>query len=227
MLRILIRHIEGHLGSLNITPLNPVYYQTVRWRRKPRWLPVAKSKMFRVPVKKKIPLEEQEELKRLFNNYRTEMKSIRAFFAEQIQDATSESALDAAEEYDEEYKKCIELNEKWNAEVKLLREETLAKEKEAEIEEILNSIEETRIKMQERQQYIENIVRLEKEKSKSYITAENIDEALDKALENPVDYNFAVDLKGNVYYGRNNKPPKVSSPPTDEVKEITAAAINT
>ena len=47
-----------------------------RWR-KGRWLPVAPSKKFRIPPRQpKIP-EELEELKRLHNNYRMEMKALR------------------------------------------------------------------------------------------------------------------------------------------------------
>lgn len=42
----------------------------VRWRRKPRWLPVAKSKLFRVPERKKQSAEEKSELLRLHNNYK-------------------------------------------------------------------------------------------------------------------------------------------------------------
>jgi hypothetical protein len=50
--------------------INPLVVTSVRWRRKPRWLPVAKSKMFRVPERKIIPEDEKLEFKRLFNNYR-------------------------------------------------------------------------------------------------------------------------------------------------------------
>lgn len=49
---------------------NPVCVQSVRWRRKPRWLPVAKSKMFRVPERHQLPAEEVKEWLRLNNNYR-------------------------------------------------------------------------------------------------------------------------------------------------------------
>lgn len=50
--------------------------QCVRWKRKPIWLPTAKSKIFRVPERPVIPIEDYCELKRLFNNYRTIMKSL-------------------------------------------------------------------------------------------------------------------------------------------------------
>lgn len=46
------------------------HVQAIRWRRKPRWYPVAKSKMFRVPERKPQDLAEKAELQRLYNNYR-------------------------------------------------------------------------------------------------------------------------------------------------------------
>lgn len=42
----------------------------VRWRRKPRWLPVAKSKLFRIPEKKPQTEDEKLELLRLHNHYK-------------------------------------------------------------------------------------------------------------------------------------------------------------
>lgn len=44
--------------------------------RKPFWLPVAKSKMFRFHIKPVIPKDEQVELERLIRVYRTHMKSL-------------------------------------------------------------------------------------------------------------------------------------------------------
>jgi len=49
---------------------NSFALEFVRWRRKPRWLPVAKSKMFRVPERKKQTEEERTELMRLHNQYK-------------------------------------------------------------------------------------------------------------------------------------------------------------
>lgn len=46
------------------------------------------------------------------------------------------------------------------------------------------------------------------ERSKSYITKENLDAAIDHALANPVDHNFAIDLQGNIYRGRDAGPSK-------------------
>ena len=56
---------------------NSIYHQIVRWRGKPKWLPMAKSKVFRIPVRKHVPKDEELEVLKLFNIYRTNMASIR------------------------------------------------------------------------------------------------------------------------------------------------------
>lgn len=48
---------------------NPLSVQSVRWR-KPLWLGTAKSKLFRVPPRRKQDPEERAELFRLSSNYK-------------------------------------------------------------------------------------------------------------------------------------------------------------
>lgn len=71
MFRAALSNIGVHLSqNINNISNNPVCVQCVRWRRKPRWLPVAKSKLYRVPERKRGPEEEYTELLRLHNTYR-------------------------------------------------------------------------------------------------------------------------------------------------------------
>lgn len=60
----------GATASVYNVSANPACVQCVRWRRKPRWIPTAKSKMFRVPERKPEDPEERAELMRLHNNYK-------------------------------------------------------------------------------------------------------------------------------------------------------------
>lgn len=62
--------------ELRITDSNTVSYECVRWHRKPRWVPIAKSKLFKIPDRKRLPPDEREEFRRLHNNYRAHMRSI-------------------------------------------------------------------------------------------------------------------------------------------------------
>lgn len=70
MLRLYNPILFQYLNVGKKTIGNSCGLEFVRWRRKPRWLPVAKSKMFRVPQRKPQSLEEKNELLRLHNNYR-------------------------------------------------------------------------------------------------------------------------------------------------------------
>jgi small subunit ribosomal protein S26 len=110
-------------------------YQTVRWRRKPLWMPTAKSKLFRIPVKPVIPVEEKEEIKRLYNNYRTAMKSIRRFLTHKhsvlLQAKADTEALHRA--FEEDLARCNTINDQWNEELRVIREERVAKQLEKDI----------------------------------------------------------------------------------------------
>lgn len=55
------------------------------------------------------------------------------------------------------------------------------------------------------------------ELSSTFITPETLEQAIDHAIANPTDYNFAIDLKGNKYEGRDTP----AIPSTEE--RMTAA----
>ena len=46
--------------------------------RKPRWAPIAPTKLFYVPEHKERNVEESEELKKRYANYRTYMRAFRS-----------------------------------------------------------------------------------------------------------------------------------------------------
>ncbi|XP_049964352.1 probable 28S ribosomal protein S26, mitochondrial [Schistocerca serialis cubense] len=186
-----------------------VQYESIRMaRRKPRHLPMAKSKMFRVPERKRLPEEENSELLRLHNNYKTYVKSIRAFLKQELEKSASasEQAQEELRREREQHVLCMKENDAWNVEVAKLRAVRLAKQELAEKEAILDAIIKHEQQEKEYLEKVEDIVSKEKERSKHYITPENIDEAIEKALDNEVDYNFSLDVDGTVYHGRMTKP---------------------
>uniref|UniRef100_D3TRB7 Small ribosomal subunit protein mS26 n=1 Tax=Glossina morsitans morsitans TaxID=37546 RepID=D3TRB7_GLOMM len=210
MLRLYNPILFQYLNVGNKTVGNSCGLEFVRWRRKPRWLPVAKSKMFRIPQRKPQSLEEKNELLRLHNNYRTQMRSIRLYLREENQRIAETTTMDhialTPQQEEEEFNRCLQENEKWNNEINKIRELRLAKEREetkAYVQEKLRLAEE---REEELMQRIESLVKKEKELSKTFITHEKLDEAIEHALANPVDYNFALDLQGNIYRGRSNVP---------------------
>ncbi|KAM7358244.1 mitochondrial ribosomal protein S26 [Cochliomyia hominivorax] len=186
----------------------------VRWRRKPRWLPTAKSKMFRVPERKEQSPEEKAELLRLHNNYKTQLRSVRQYLREENQrlDETSSAGhfVLTAEQEEAEFQRCLRENEKWNQEIALIREQRLAREREEKAKYVEERLRLAREREEERMEKIEALVKKEKELSKTFITRENLELAIEQALANPVDYNFSIDLHGNIYRGRTNTPGNTS-----------------
>lgn len=132
----------------------PNFIQCAGAHRKPRWVPIAKSKIYRIPKRPVITEEERLELLRINNNYKTQMRAIRRFYFEDMikerssrESATSEMSqrLEA-----EEWARCLELNEKWNAKVALEREERRKKEIAAMEEYALSRMEKSDIALREK-----------------------------------------------------------------------------
>ncbi|XP_060517713.1 small ribosomal subunit protein mS26 [Cylas formicarius] len=182
-------------------------FQPVRWR-KPIWLGTAKSKLFRVPKRPVIPDDESEELKRLNNKYRTEVKSLRQYLTRKYQSLseTNEDPQIQQQVFAEDFARCKEINEKWNAEIKILREKRAASQLEADLAFAKERISHEMLKQEKLTEVVEELVRKEKEISKTFITPENIDAAIEIALENEVDYNFAINAAGEKIMGREGKP---------------------
>ncbi|XP_055905043.1 probable 28S ribosomal protein S26, mitochondrial [Eupeodes corollae] len=201
----------------------------VRWRRKPRWLPVAKSKVFRIPEKKPQSMDEKLELLRLHNHYKTQMRSMRMYLREESQRIRETSTADhlvmSVEEEEAEFQRCLNLNKEWNDQIAAERNLRLEKENAAKREYIKERLELAKEREEDRLQRIEEIVRKEKEASKTFITRENIDQAIETALANPLDFNFSIDLRGNLYHGRTTVP---GGPPDQKQPqpELLAAAAN-
>ncbi|XP_041982621.1 probable 28S ribosomal protein S26, mitochondrial [Aricia agestis] len=185
----------------------PVIIQSAEAHRKPRWLPVAKSKIYRIPKRPSVSEEERLELLRINNNYKTQMRAIRRFYHEDMilekssRDSASSELSQRLEA--EEWERCVQLNEQWNQQVAADREVRRQEELAAMEEYALARMEEKDRKLREEIAKASEEIRREKERSSTYITPENLEEAIDRALANPTDYNYAIDLKGNMYPGRD------------------------
>jgi len=179
-----------------------VNVQLVRWT-KPRWVPRAKSKMFLIRRRPDLPSDENEEIRRLFRNYKTSMNSIRRYIeAQYAANVTSDEVLERhAREEEEDWQQRMELNRQWNETIAMKRQEKLAALYEEENKRILEEVGRGQIEYEQKVAEIDGIIRREKELSKSYITAENIDEEIEKCLNNIESMNYAIDLQGNRYYG--------------------------
>lgn len=133
------------------------------------------------------------------------MKAIRSFLREEVMQAklpsTTSVLLKSPEQIQAEFDEALKINDEWNAEcakVRAVRIESQMKEQEQYVFERLavkeERDEELRLKVRE-------AIELQKLESKNFITEENIDEAIERALTDVVDYNFALDLDGNMIKG--------------------------
>lgn len=178
-------------------------YTTVRHHRKPRWLGTAKSKLFRVPERRQQIADEVAELKRLHNNYHTQMKAVRRFLMDEVEASKLVSRagmiIQTPEEEAAEWEEIQRINDDWNRQVADVRDKRLAEEREQRRNFILERLVAKEQREQEKREQVEARVRLEKELSKTYITRDNIDKAIEMALVQPVSYNFAIDLNGNIH----------------------------
>ncbi|GBP11683.1 Probable 28S ribosomal protein S26, mitochondrial [Eumeta japonica] len=197
--------------------------QRAAHNRKPRWVPVAKSKIYKIPVRPQISIEEKLELQRVNNNYKTQMRAIRRFYYDELQreerslrSATSEEMMRLEAE---EWTRCETVNAHWNETVRHAREQRrLQRQKEME-ERALERIEATDAELRRRLEHAASLIKKEKELSKTFITADNLDAAIEHAMANPISYNFAIDLQGQHYTESDSTKHSASPVPPESTNE--------
>lgn len=197
MFRCAANVLEGPVPSAT-------FLQLVRWRRKPRWLPVAKSKLFRVPERKVEDPMERAELMRLHANYKTQLRAVRGFLAaSRTREPNPLLALaqGPAEQMEKQFRQCLQINDEWNAEVAVNRNRRLEEERNAYKELIGQRLEAKEERSANKRQLAEERVRVEKSRSATLITPDNIEQAIEAALANVKDYDSAIDLSGRTYSG--------------------------
>ncbi|KAH9382871.1 hypothetical protein HPB48_023489 [Haemaphysalis longicornis] len=195
----------------------------VRWKQprgmKPRWMPMAPTKLFKINLGPPKDFEEIKLLQQMHAAYRTEMKAIRAngvrcfgvceFFRFTPQNFWKEQNQRDLELADKDSlcrrrrsgntNACLKKNEKENQRVAKLSGTKRKRRRWCRSS--------SRGKLTPRpdrgtQGTVEEIVRAEKERSSTYVTLENLDEAIEFAIENPVSYSYAIDAQGKEIWGR-------------------------
>lgn len=126
------------------------------------------------------------------------MKSTLAFLRDEVarkKELVKQSFTPTDEEA--EFSKCLEINAKWNAEIELIRNERIAKEREQRTLWIQERLEAKAIRDKQMQEEFELKVKKQKELAPTFITRDNIDKAIEAALADKVDFTYAIDLQGN------------------------------
>ncbi|XP_063701451.1 small ribosomal subunit protein mS26 [Culicoides brevitarsis] len=177
----------------------------VRWRRKPRWLGTAKTKVFRVAPRTQQDPDERAFMMKMSSHYRSQMKGLRAFLRVEVLQAslpsTTSVLLKSPEQLQAEFDEALKINSEWNAECAKIRARRIEKQLKEQEELVLEKLAAKEEREEEIRKKVRQAVELQKFESTKFITEENIDEAIEKSLANEVDYNFAIDLEGNMIQG--------------------------
>ncbi|NXG02765.1 RT26 protein, partial [Sakesphorus luctuosus] len=169
--------------------------------RKSRDDPPAKSKADR--VKMPPPVDPEELLVVLERPGRSSVASPapgRAEFRAEVLQKKREERLSGenSAELLEEHRRLMAWNDEENARQRARREERLRKEAEEERRRKLEAQEQQARKMEAFLKEKEKEVLQLQEEAKSFITLENLDARIEECLDNPRNYNFAIDKNGRV-----------------------------
>uniref|UniRef100_A0A8C6SQS4 Small ribosomal subunit protein mS26 n=1 Tax=Neogobius melanostomus TaxID=47308 RepID=A0A8C6SQS4_9GOBI len=171
--------------------------------RKSRNDPVAKSKEGRIKMPPPVDPVEMVVLKERFTEYTLIMTALRLEFREELLRKKYEAemgslAAERVRKEADEHRALMDWNRAENQRMLQLRMQRIQKEKEeAEGKELEAALE----LEQKRQEFIrikeEEVLQLQEE-AKHFITLENLDQRIEEALDNPKNYNFAIDKGGRV-----------------------------
>ncbi|XP_008277165.1 small ribosomal subunit protein mS26 [Stegastes partitus] len=189
-------------ASRLLAPRSAVLVEAVRGR-KSRTDPVAKSKEGRIKTPPPVDPVEMVVLKERFSEYQLLMKSLRMAFKEEVlrkkyEEETGSRAEERAREEEEEHRALMALNDQEN--LRMLRLRILRVQEQAE------KAQRKKLKVLLKQEQGQQKFLKEKEKeilqlqedAKNFITLENLDQRIEEALDNPKNYNFAIDKEGQV-----------------------------
>ncbi|XP_075963433.1 small ribosomal subunit protein mS26 [Anarhichas minor] len=185
-----------------LAPRSPVIVEAVRGR-KSRTDPVAKSKEGRIKVPPPVDATEMVVLKERYTEYQMITRALRLEFKEEVlrkkyEEETGSLAEERARHEAEEHRALMAFNNQEN--LRLLQVRMLRIQKETEDAE-RQQLEAVVQRQQQQQEFIKEkekeILKLQ-EDAKNFITLENLDQRIEEALDNPKNYNFAIDKEGRV-----------------------------
>ncbi|KAM9842498.1 small ribosomal subunit protein mS26 [Aulostomus maculatus] len=191
-------------GARLLAPRGTVLVEAVRGR-KSRNDPVAKSKVDRIKVPPPVDPVETVVLKERYSEYKLIMSALRMEFKAEVRrkkwkDKLGSLVEERAKQEDEEHRVLMAWNNEENLrclKLRLLRVQKETEEKERK------KLEAAIQQEQEEQEFIKlkekEILQLQ-EDAKNFITLENLDQRIDHALDNPKNYNFAINKRGLVVH---------------------------
>ncbi|MFH4980606.1 hypothetical protein AB6A40_007315 [Gnathostoma spinigerum] len=169
---------------------------------KPPIEPPAKRVLYHVTHAPWMKPEDVKELLWRRHVYNNAIESIKKVFKQEL-DRRQALGLGIAamkEQEEQEFERLLEENNQRNAELARDRErrheEEIVNIERTILEEIDAELAKRKEVAMECSKKVEDMI----ERSKNFVTYENLDEKIKEALENPVVYDFAIDLNGNRQY---------------------------
>merc|ERR1719187_1301416 len=167
--------------------------------------------MFVDPPKSLISKEETDHIEELKDQYVVRMRALHMYLLEDDlkNSDTGKAGKIAAMKEDEEHFKMIQLNEEENKKVAARRVARLKVEAEERKIRIARELEEFGNREKERIAAVDQMVEKQKIEMENRIRVEDLEKAIEIALANPVDFEYAIDTEGNIFRGRSTKSKKM------------------
>nr|ACO11319.1 Probable 28S ribosomal protein S26, mitochondrial precursor [Caligus rogercresseyi] len=189
------------------TPIRHGSGRKVGKHGKPRWKPVAPSKEFILPPQDRSSQEEKDQYDLLWDQYRDQLSAVSQFLWEEH--LKNSEVGEAAKIEDgrelEEQNQLILQNEAENAILEDKRKHRLKEEALQKEEAIRADVQRELAKEKELNEKADTFVLQQIAELKDRITEENLLQRIQSALDNPVDYEYAIDKEGHIYKGRYTK----------------------
>ncbi|NXL68156.1 RT26 protein, partial [Chordeiles acutipennis] len=168
--------------------------------RKTRYDPPAKSKASRVKLPPPVDPEELLVVTERYRQHRLLLSALRAQFRAEVLQKKREALLSREDsaELQEQHQRLMAWNEQENARQRARREERIRKEEEEEKKQKLQAAENKARKMETFLQEKEKEVLRLQEEARTFITPENLEARIEECLDNPRNYNFAIDKEGRI-----------------------------
>lgn len=171
--------------------------------RKSRSDPVAKSKEGRIKYPPPVDPVEMVVLKERYSEYKLIMSALRLDFKEEVmrkkyEAETGSLAEERARKESEEHLALMAWNRAENQRLLQIRVQRVQMEKEeADRKELAAALEREQKQLEFIRKKEEEVIQLQEE-AKHFITLENLDQRIEETLDNPQNYNFAINKEGHV-----------------------------
>ncbi|XP_061890702.1 28S ribosomal protein S26, mitochondrial [Entelurus aequoreus] len=183
-----------------LAPRQAVLVEAVRGR-KSRTDPVAKSKLGRIKHPPPVDPVEMVVLRERYTDYALILRALRLEFKEAVlrkkyEEETGSLAEEKARQETTEHRALMAWNHQENQRLLQLRLLRIQKEtEEAELQRVEADLQRQRQEEEFLRQKEEEVLQLQ-EDAKNFITLENLDQRIEEVLDNPKNYNFAIDKEG-------------------------------